>query len=100
MTEVVARRATVKFGIPEVLIVLEARDVVGGQVATLRRLALAEGVVHVPGIAIREPLPNGCLQAVVFHRLAAVDVVAAWSAESRIRPQTCHAIKSLRKMPL
>ena len=60
-------------------------DVVRRQVTALRRLALAERVVHVPGVAIREPLPERCLQSVVEHRLAAVHVIATRRAKRRVR---------------
>ena len=64
MADVVAGRTAIVFRIPEVLIVLERRDVVRRQVATLRRLALAERVIDLPRVPVREALLLS-LQAVV-----------------------------------
>ena len=77
-----------------------AGDVVRRKVAALSGLALAERVVHVPGVAIREPLSERRLQSVVDHRLAAVHVVAARRAERRVRPHAGLSVERLRKLPL
>src|SRR5439155_24576226 len=71
VTHVVAGRSAIEFRIPEVLIVLEAGDVVRGEIASLRRNAPAQRVVDFPRIAVREALPQRGLQSVVDHRLAA-----------------------------
>ena len=104
MADVIAGRPPIEFRIPEVLVDLEvggtARDVVRGEVATLRRLARAERVVDFPRVAVLEPLADRGLQPVVDHRLAAVDVVAAGRSQSRVGPCARFSVEGLRKLPL
>src|SRR6266566_5426439 len=85
MTDIVTGRSAVEFRIPEVLVVVEAGDVVRGEIAALRGLALPQRVVDVPRVPIREPLAEAGLQPVVDHGLTAVHVVAARRSQCRVR---------------
>src|SRR5688572_30825065 len=98
MTDVVRGGTIVEFRIPEVLYIVEAGDVVHREIAALRRLALAQRVIDVPRIPVGEPPPERCLQAVVDHRLTAVDVVAAGRANRRVGPQTRLSVERLSKL--
>src|SRR5438552_9995982 len=100
MTHVVTGRSAVEFRIPEVLVVLEAGDVVRGEIAALRGLALAQRVVDIPRVPVREPLAKPGLQPVVDHGLTAVHVVAARRSERRVRPRTGLPVEGLRELPL
>src|SRR5215831_8070122 len=100
MADVVAGGPAIEFWIPEVLVVIEARDVIGGKIAALRRDALAQRVVQFPRVAIREALAHGALQPVVDHRLAAVDVVAAGRADRRVGPRSGLPVERLRELTL
>ena len=104
MPDVIAGRPAIEFRIPEVLIDVEvgsaARNVVRGEVATLRRLARAERVVDFPRVAVLEPLVNHGLQPVVEHRLAAVDVVAPGRSQRRVGPHARFSVEGLRELAL
>src|SRR5688500_18104514 len=100
MTDVVHGGTVVKFRIPEVLGVVEAGEVVHGEIAALRSVAFAERVIDVPRIPAREPPSERCLQPVVDHRLTAVDIVAAGRTDCRVGPQTRLSVERLSKLTL
>src|SRR5688572_8803534 len=86
MSDVIIRWAPIELRIPEVLRVVDRRDPVARQVSSLCGLGFGERVVRVKGIAVREAFPKSRLQAVIDHRLRAVDVIAAGGAKRRVRP--------------